>query len=181
MLEVEEGDCTGWRCLYTGHIDFAGSGPPMKTQLFWMFPEAWTSISRLQWQHLGNRVSFINPAPNFITWYKKVNCTPVCFIHLLQGPSHHHCLCPLSPKLPPELHLSPWAEWHGDYWLQAVTPNEVLARGDSCPLEQPKNELSATLEAPERDCCSPIKEELCVYMHVWAHRHMCKGTGGGGK
>ena len=172
----EEG-CVGRGHPYTGHIDFGGNGPPVETQLFWIFPQAWTSISQLQRQHLGNQVSFINPAPNVIIWYKTVSCTSARFTcrsrsHL---PSTASALClPDSP----ELHFGPWAGWHGDGWLQAVTPNEALAQGDSCPSEQPKKELCATLEMPERGCYSPIKEALCVYMRVCMHEHMCKGTGG---
>lgn len=56
----------------------------------------------------------------------------------------------LPGPLPSELHFGPLIGWPGDHWLQAVTPNEVLAWGDGCPSEQPKNELCTTLEMPER-------------------------------
>ena len=89
----EEG-CVGRGRPYTGRIDFGGNGPPVETQIFWI-----ERRSQLQRQHPGNQVSFINPAPNVIIWYK----TELHFssLHLpLQEPSPLHGLCSLSPRLP---------------------------------------------------------------------------------
>ena len=152
LILGEEG-CIGRGCPYTGHIDFGGNGPPVETQLFWIFPEAWTSVSQLQRQHLGNRVSFINPAPNVITWYKTVSCTLACFTCSSMGhlPSTASALClPDSP----ELHFGPWAGWHSDGWLQAVTPNGAtcllsVERIFSC-LDSSLYHLSWTTKSKEK-------------------------------